>query len=44
MEVNEDTYVSLKHSINASKSGDYMFYYDAPVLIVTANKKGYGNG
>ncbi|MCR5255190.1 MAG: nitroreductase [Acetatifactor sp.] len=43
MEVNEDTYVSLKHSINASKSGDYMFYYDAPVLIVTANKKGYGN-
>lgn len=43
MEVTEDTYVSLKHSINAAKTGNYMFYYDAPVLIVTANRKGYGN-
>ena len=43
MEVKEDTYVSLKNSINAAKSGNYMFYYNAPVLIVTANRKGYGN-
>ena len=43
MEVTEDTYVSLKGSINASKSGNYVFYYGAPVLIVTANRKGYGN-
>lgn len=43
MEVTEDTYISLKNSINASKSGNYIFYYDAPVLIVTANRKGYGN-
>ena len=43
MEVKEDTYVSLKNSINAAKSGNYMFYYGAPVLIVTANRKGYGN-
>lgn len=43
MEVKEDTYVSLKNSINAAKSGKYMFYYGAPVLIVTANRKGYGN-
>ena len=43
MEVTEDTYVSLKGSINASKFGNYVFYYGAPVLIVTANRKGYGN-
>lgn len=43
MEVKEDTYVSLKNSILASKRGDYVFHYGAPVLIVTANKKGYGN-
>ena len=43
MEVNEDTYVSLKNSILASKRGDYVFHYGAPLLIVTANKKGYGN-
>ncbi len=43
MEADENTYVSLKHSINASKSGDYIFHYDAPVLVVVANKKGYGN-
>ena len=27
----------------ASKKGNYVFHYGAPVLIVTANKKGYGN-
>ena len=43
MEVNEDTYVSLRNSILASKRGDYVFHYGAPLLIVTANKKGYGN-
>ncbi len=43
MEAGQDTYISLKHSINASKKGDYVFHYDAPVLIVVANKKGYGN-
>ncbi|MBQ9885724.1 MAG: nitroreductase [Lachnospiraceae bacterium] len=43
MEIKPDTYISLKNSINASKKGDYIFYYGAPVLIVTANKKGYGN-
>ncbi len=34
MEADQDTYVSLKHSISASKQG---------VFIVVANKKGYGN-
>ena len=43
MEVTEDTYVSLKNSILFSKKGGYVFHYNAPVLIVTANKKGYGN-
>ena len=43
MEITEDMYRSLKHSITASKAGDYIFHYDAPVLIVVANKKGYGN-
>ena len=43
MDAGPDTYVSLRNSINASKKGGYVFHYDAPVLIVTANKKGYGN-
>lgn len=43
MEITEDTQISLKNSINASKTGNYNFYYGAPVLIVTANRKGYGN-
>ncbi len=43
MEIREDTYASLKNSINASKRGGYIFHYNTPVLIVTANKKGYGN-
>ena len=43
MEVTEDTYVSLKNSILLSRQGKYAFHYMAPVLIVTANRKGYGN-
>lgn len=43
MEAGPDTYSSLKNSINASRRGGYVFHYNAPVLIVTANKKGYGN-
>ena len=43
MELGPDTYVSLRNSIQASKRGNYVFHYGAPVLIVTANKKGYGN-
>lgn len=43
MEVTEDTYASMKHSINASKKGGYVFCYNAPVLIVVANRKDYGN-
>ena len=43
MEVTENTYASMKHSINASKKGGYVFCYNAPVLIVVANRKDYGN-
>ena len=43
MDVSPDAYVSLRHSVSAAKKGDYVFHYGAPVLIVTANKKGYGN-
>ena len=43
MEATENTYASLKHSINASKKGGYVFCYNAPVLVVVANRKDYGN-
>ena len=43
MEAGPDTYKSLQHSIAASKKGGYVFHYNAPVLIVTANKAAYGN-
>ena len=43
MEIAEDTYSSLKHAISASKKGGYVFCYNAPVLIVVANRRDYGN-
>ncbi len=43
MEVTPGMYKSIVNSINAAKRGDYAFHYDAPVLIITANQKEYGN-
>ena len=43
MEIVENTYASLKHSISASKKGGYVFCYNAPLMIVVANQKDYGN-
>lgn len=43
MEVQPGMYRSIVNSITASKSGRYVFHYNAPVLIVTANQKDYGN-
>ncbi len=43
MELTDDMYISLKGSITASRKGNYVFHYGAPVFIVVANKKGYGN-
>lgn len=31
------------HAIRASKRGEYVFNYNAPVLIITANLENYGN-
>ena len=43
MEVTDGMYKSIVNSINASKKGNYVFHYNAPVLIITANRKEYGN-
>lgn len=43
MEITENMYRSLQNSINLSKKGEYVFCYNAPVLIIVANKKDYGN-
>ncbi len=43
MEADENTYASLRHSIAASKKGGYVFCYNAPLLIVVANDRNYGN-
>jgi nitroreductase len=43
MEITEGMYGSLKNSIAASRKGSYVFHYNAPVFIVAANKKKYGN-
>lgn len=43
MEVTEGMYKSMANSVHASKKGNYRFHYDAPVLIVTANRADYTN-
>lgn len=43
MEEYEGMYPSLRTSITLSKKGNYVFYYNAPCLIVLANRKEYGN-
>ena len=44
MELTEGLYASKVHSITASRKGEYVFHYNAPVLIITANQEGYENG
>lgn len=39
MEITENMYRSLQNSINLSKKGGYVFSYNAPVLIIVANKR-----
>jgi nitroreductase len=43
METTPGMYKSLQAAINASKKGSFVFHYNAPVLIVVANRIGYGN-
>lgn len=43
MEETPGMYKSMANAVRASKGGNYVFHYHAPVLIVTANRKEYGN-
>ncbi len=43
MEVTPGMYKSMANAIRASKGETYVFHYFAPILIVTANQKDYGN-
>ena len=43
MDLTADTYQSLATAIKLSKKGTYVFHYNAPVLVLTANRIGYGN-
>ena len=43
MNLKPDTYASLATSIKLSKKGTYVFHYNAPVLILVANQRDYGN-
>lgn len=43
MEVTEGMYRSMVNSITRSKAGGYVFHYNAPVLVITANQADYGN-
>ena len=43
MEITENMYASMKHSVAAAKKGGYVFCYNAPLLIVVANRQNYGN-
>ena len=43
MEITPGMYQSLANSIRQSKAGGYDFLYGAPTLVLTANRKGYGN-
>ncbi|MCF0113784.1 MAG: nitroreductase [Erysipelotrichaceae bacterium] len=43
MDVTEGMYKSKVNSIVKSKAGNYVFYYNAPVLVVVCNKIDYSN-
>ncbi|MBP3871171.1 MAG: nitroreductase [Faecalicoccus sp.] len=43
MEITEGMYRSMASSIHQSKTGNYIFHYNAPILIITANQKEYSN-
>ena len=43
MEITPENEANIGGAIKMSKKGSYVFKYNAPVLIVVANKKNYGN-
>lgn len=43
LEVDENTYKSIKSGKVASKNDNYSFYYNAPTLIIVSNDSNYSN-
>jgi len=43
MALSDDQYVSIQNSIKLAKQGNYVYDYNAPVLIVVSNRRGYPN-
>ncbi len=43
MELSNDQYISIQNSIKLSRQGNYVFDYNAPVLVVVANRRNYPN-
>lgn len=43
MEAKPGMYKSFSAAISRAKQGNFDFFYSAPTLVVTANKKDYGN-
>lgn len=43
IEVDENTYVSLRNAVTKARKGGYDFTYGAPVLIIVANNMNYSN-
>ncbi|MBL4931150.1 nitroreductase family protein [Clostridium paridis] len=43
LEVNENTYRSIRSGKVAAKNEAYSFYYNAPTLIIVTNERNYGN-
>jgi len=43
MEITSENEANVGGAIKMSQKGNYVFKYNAPVLIVVANKKNYGN-
>ena len=43
MQVEEGMYPSLASTIRRAQKGGYDFTYGAPMLVLAANRRGYGN-
>lgn len=43
MELSDDQYISIQNSIKLAKQGNYVYDYNAPVLVMVSNRRGYPN-
>ncbi|WP_455542777.1 nitroreductase family protein [Intestinibacter sp.] len=43
MEMRDDLYISIQHSIKQSQKGNYAYDYNAPILIIVSNLKSNPN-